>query len=95
MKTIEQLKEAILPILKKHKINRAGVFGSYAKDLNTEESDIDILIELGEKISLLEFIRIKFALEDKLNKKVDLVEYQALKPQLKDRILAEEIKIYG
>lgn len=95
MKTIEQLKVDILPILKKHKINRAGVFGSYAKDENTEESDIDILIELGEKISLLEFIRIKFALEDKLNKKVDLVEYQALKPQLKDRILAEEIKIYG
>ena len=74
MKTIEQLKEDIVPILKKHKINRAGVFGSYAKDENTEESDIDILIELGEKISLLDFIRIKFALEDKLGKKVDLVD---------------------
>ena len=34
-------------------------------------------------------------LEDKLNKKVDLVEYEAIKPRLKNRILSEEVRIYG
>jgi len=95
MKTIEQIKESILPILKRYNISRAGLFGSYVKNENTEESDIDILIELKEKISLLEFVRIKLALEDKLNKKVDLVEYQSVKPRLKNRIFSEEVRIYG
>ncbi|HRO75294.1 MAG TPA: nucleotidyltransferase family protein [Crocinitomicaceae bacterium] len=95
MKTIEQIKESILPILKRYNISRAGLFGSYVKNENTEESDIDILIELKEKNSLLEFVRIKLALEDKLNKKVDLVEYQSVKPRLKDRIFSEEVRIYG
>lgn len=89
------LKEAILPILKKYNVSRAGLFGSYVKNKNTSESDIDILIELGEEISLLEFVRIKLALEDKLNKKVDLVECQGIKPRIKDTILAEEVRIYG
>jgi len=50
---------------------------------------------LGNQISLLEFVGIKYELEDLLGRKVDLVEYQAVKPRLKDKILAEEIRIYG
>ena len=93
--TVDRLKQIIIPILQNHGIIRAGLFGSYVKDEQTEESDIDILVELSKKISLLEFVRIKLDLEDKLNKKVDLVEYQAIKPRLKDRILSEEVRIYG
>ena len=92
---IESIKKIIIPILQNYNVNRAGLFGSYVTNQNTKESDIDILIQLGKKISLLEFVRIKLDLEDKLNKKVDLVEYQAIKPRLRDKILAEEIRIYG
>lgn len=56
---------------------------------------MDILIELKDKISLLKFVRIKLDLEDALNKKVDLVEYNSIKPRLQERILSEEIRIYG
>ena len=51
--------------------------------------------QVASKISLLEFVRIKFDFEDTLKKKVDLVEYIAIKPRLRDRILSEEIRIYG
>ena len=64
-------------------IKRAGIFGSVAKGKATSKSDIDILVELGDKISLLEFVGIKHELEDLLGQKVDLVEYQALKERLK------------
>ena len=93
--TLENIKHTIMPILKKHRIKRAGIFGSYAKGKTTTASDIDILVELGAKISLLEFVKIKLDLEDSLNKKVDLVEYRAIKTRLKERILAEEMRIYG
>ena len=92
---IEELKEMIIPILIRHQVKRAGIFGSVAKGKSTSKSDIDILVELGKKISLLEFVGIKYELEDLLGTKVDLVEYQAVKPRLKNRIMSEEIRIYG
>lgn len=95
MISIETIKEAILPVLVSHQIKRAGIFGSVATGEATDESDIDILIELDTKIGLLEFIGIKHKLEDLLGKKVDLVEYAALKSRLRERILAEEIQVYG
>jgi len=93
--TTEQIKHIIIPILKKYGIIKAGLFGSYAKNENTENSDVDILVEIGSPISLLEYVKIKLELEDSLNKKVDLVEYQAIKTRLEKNILAEEIRIYG
>lgn len=92
---IEEIKGAIEPILIRHHIKRAGIFGSMAKGNATSKSDIDILVELGNKISLLEFVGIKYELEDLLGRKVDLVEYQAVKPRLRNKIMSEEIRIYG
>lgn len=92
---IEEIKAVIVPILTRHGIKRAGIFGSVAKGNATSQSDIDILVELGSEISLLDFVGIKFELEDHLGRKVDLVEYQAIKPRLKNRIMSEEIRIYG
>jgi uncharacterized protein len=93
--TFQEIKYKITPILKQHKVKRAGVFGSYAKNLQCEDSDVDILVELGNEMSLFDFVRIKLDIEDQLQKSVDLVEYKAIKPRLKDRILSEEIRIYG
>ncbi|MGS2761081.1 type VII toxin-antitoxin system MntA family adenylyltransferase antitoxin [Sinomicrobium sp. M5D2P9] len=95
MITIDSIKQLIVPVLKKYNIKRAGIFGSYAKGEASNASDIDILVELDSKISLLEFVKIKLDLEDILNKKVDLVEYRAVKPRLRNKILSEEKKIYG
>lgn len=92
---IEEIKDAIVPILIRHHIKRAGIFGSMARGSANPESDIDILVELGDKISLLEFVGIKYELEDLLGRKVDLVEYQAVKPRMKNQIISEEIRIYG
>ncbi|MBK8704498.1 MAG: nucleotidyltransferase family protein [Saprospiraceae bacterium] len=92
---IEEIKAVIVPILTRHRIKRAGIFGSVAKGNATSQSDIDILVELGSEISLLDFVGIKYELEDHLGRKVDLVEYQAIKPRLKNRIMSEEIRIYG
>lgn len=92
---IEEIKKTIEPILLRHQIKRAGIFGSVAQGRASSESDIDILVELGNQISLLEFVGIKYELEDLLGRKVDLVEYQAVKPRLRHRIMAEEIRIYG
>lgn len=92
---VAKIKKKIVPILEKHHIRRAGIFGSVSHGAQKSNSDVDILVELGEKIGLLQFVRIKLELEDCLGTKVDLVEYRTIKPRLKDSILSEEIRLYG
>ncbi len=88
--TKDKIKEIVVPILKKHNVKRASLFGSIVRDDYTEGSDIDILVELQEDTSLLDFIDIKLEIEDATNKKVDLVEYDMIKPALKEYILSEQ-----
>lgn len=88
---VEEIKRKILPVLKRYGVKRAGLFGSCVRGEIRENSDIDILVEIEEDISLLDFVGIKLELEEALGRKVDLVEYNTIKPLLKKRILEEEV----
>ena len=90
---IKKIRSRILPILKHHDIKRAALFGSCIKGTMKRNSDIDILVDIKKNISLLDFIGIKLELEEALKRKVDLVEYSAIKPLLKERILQEQVRI--
>jgi len=92
-KAVDAISEVVLPILKRHGVTRAGVFGSCARGDMTADSDIDVLVEIRRDIGLLDFIRIKLEIEEALGQKVDLVEYDSVKPALKDRILREQVQI--
>ena len=94
MKTdIEEIKKKIILILKRNEVKRAGLFGSFVLDEMKRGSDIDILVEIEKDISLFDFLGIKLEIEEALGEKVDLVEYDTIKPILKDRILNEQVRI--
>ena len=93
-KEIEKIKSKITKVLKKNKVTKAGIFGSYSRGEQNKNSDIDIVVEINDNnMSLLGFIRLSRLLEELLKRKVDLVEYSAIKPRIKERILKEEIRI--
>ena len=89
---LEKIKPDILSILKKYKIKKAGIFGSYARGEQTKESDIDILIQPPKNIGF-GFAGIQLELQEKLKKNVDLVSYNGLSPYLKNKILNQEVKL--
>lgn len=91
--SIEEIKQKILPILKEHNIEKAGLFGSRVREEMREDSDIDILVEIEDDISLLDFVGIKLEIEEALKRKVDLVEYSTIKPLLKEKIIKEQVGI--
>lgn len=97
MKQNTSLKKIIrisLPILKKNGVVEAGIFGSYARGEQKKSSDVDMLVKIRNKrLSLLGFSHLINELTEELGVKVDLVEYDALKPLLKKDILKEEIRI--
>jgi len=93
-KEFEEIKLKITKILKKNKVKRAGIFGSFSRGKQKKNSDIDIAVKIEDKdMSLFGFIRLIRLLENALKRKVDLVEYSAIKPGIKERISNEEIRI--
>jgi len=90
---IAELKQKIVPILRQSGVRRAALFGSILKKRSGTVNDVDILVELAEKTSLLDFVGLKQKLEATVGKKVDLVEYETIKPALKKNILGNQMSL--
>lgn len=93
---ISKIKKAIIPILREHNIKRASLFGSVLREDFDSDSDIDLLVELNPeyKMSLFKLAGMEINLEESLNRKVDVVEYQSIKPTLRKYILPNQQIIY-
>ncbi|MBI4599618.1 nucleotidyltransferase family protein [Candidatus Uhrbacteria bacterium] len=90
----EEITKKIIPFMIQAGATRAGLFGSSARQQLSPESDVDILVDLPMTKTLLDFITLKMHLEEILGRPVDLVEYGALKPRMREQILKEEIRVY-
>ena len=90
---LQTLRQLFAALQKQYNIKKLGLFGSYSRNQATEESDIDLLIELDPDITfgLITFCQIEDTLSEKLGKKVDLVIAENLKPSLKQNILDDVI----
>lgn len=88
-------KDSLIQILKQNKstleefgVVQIGVFGSYAFGNESEESDVDILVDLNKnKKTFRNFLSLNYFLEKLLGKKVDLVTKQSLSPYIGPHIL--------
>ena len=89
----ESLKQTILSVLKKQPIQHAAIFGSFARGEEQPSSDIDLLIEYSEQQTLFGLLRLENELSEATSRKVDIVEYRAIKPTIKERILNQAITI--
>lgn len=68
-------------------VKRIGLFGSFARGEQTDTSDIDILVEFYQNQKTFDnYMDLKFYLEELLDRKVDLVISEAIKPDLKPNI---------
>jgi predicted nucleotidyltransferase len=84
---IEKKLQKLKPFLsRKYNVSKIGYFGSFSRNEQTEESDIDILVEFSKPIGW-DFFDLKDLLEKELGVKVDLVSTKALRKQLRDSIL--------
>ena len=91
-------RDEVLDTLRRHMaeiraqgVARLAVFGSCVRGEERRDSDVDILVDFEEPVSIFGFLEVKGYLETLLGQPVDLVMRRALKPQLRDRILAEAV----
>jgi predicted nucleotidyltransferase len=80
------------PVLtEKYRVKEIGIFGSYVRGEQKQKSDLDLLVDFTESISLLDFIHLENELSVLLGVKVDLVMKNALKPRIGKHILEEVV----
>lgn len=99
MKTFEEIKS----ILQQHKeelaatfsVKELAAFGSYVRNEQDEESDVDILVSFQDTPGLLKFIALENYLSDLLGVKVDLVTEGGIGPYLKENIMKSLKPVYG
>ena len=83
-----------LPVLtERFSVQTLGIFGSYVRQEQHPESDLDVLVKFIETPSLLKFLALENYLTDLLGVKVDLVMQDALKPTIGQRILQEVVTV--
>lgn len=94
-KDIKEILKHQKEILKKrYKVKEIGIFGSYVRgEAKKKKSDMDILVDFDDGISLLKFIEMENYLTDILGIKVDLVMKNALKPRIGRQILKEVVYV--
>lgn len=85
------LTEQKLVLKHKYKISKIGIFGSYVRGEQRNESDLDVLIDYDKAPSLVALIEIEDMLSSLLGIKVDLVTMKGLKSQLRQQILDEVV----
>ena len=94
MLDINWIKEKTVPIAIRYGLKKMYLFGSYAKGTATEESDIDLLFERGDKITLLGVSSMLQDLKESLGKSVDLVSVNSLEPSFAEEVYGSEVLLY-
>lgn len=93
MKTFQEIKEILTSnrakIKSQYKVKKMGIFGSYVRGEQREGSDVDILVEFSEPVSLLKLVNFENFLSDLTGEKVEVIPKSDIRPELKENILVE------
>ena len=95
MSEVEKIKEKIEPVAKKFNLTYVWVFGSYVRNKQKKNSDIDILLKTEDVAEGFKIVEVKFALEEVLKKEVDIVTTGSIKGSLLDGEDLEEVLVYS
>ena len=86
---LTQLRALKPEILARFKVKEIGLFGSFVRGEQCTTSDIDILVEFEERADLFDLVGLGLFLEEQLQRKVDVVDKSALRPEIRGMVLRE------
>lgn len=87
--SITELRGVVLQITHQYGVSNVRIFGSFARGEQRKTSDVDLLVDLPDHMSLLDLSGLKIDLEEALKRKVDVIPARSIKPALRDSILAD------
>lgn len=87
------LRAALRDLKRRWPIGSLGIFGSVARGSASAKSDLDVLVEFERPLGLSEFLALEDALSVLVDRRVDLVTRDALKPYIGSRVLDEAVRL--
>ncbi|HMT10974.1 MAG TPA: nucleotidyltransferase family protein [Ignavibacteria bacterium] len=91
----QKLYSEIAEFLKSKGATKVAVFGSYVRNEETKDSDIDLIVTLPDNVSLMKFVRIERELSDKIGKRVELLTEEYIGPYLINSVRSEMKILYN
>jgi hypothetical protein len=92
--TLSKIKEKTVPIAKAYGLQSMGVFGSYARNEATDESDVDLCVEKGSLRSLFQYFAFVQELEKALDCHVDVITTEINDTDFLKHVLEERVMLY-
>ena len=92
--SVDELRIIVSDVAKQYGVKKVALFGSYSTGKQTSDSDIDLLVDKGEIKGLFMLNRFINSLQDKLDKKVDVITYDSLERSLIKTYINNEIILY-
>jgi len=92
--SIAEIQKKINPILKSYGVTYAGVFGSVSRGEDRADSDVDIMVRLGKPMGMFSYMKLINAIEELLDRKVDIVTEQSLSKFVRPYVMGELKTIY-
>jgi len=87
------LKEHKTEVRRKYNVTEIGIFGSYVRGEQKKRSDVDILVSFSGIPDVFIYLELEEYLKRLLRRRVDLVRREAIRPELKNRILEETVYV--
>jgi len=76
-------------VLLEYHVNRIGIFGSYVRDMQKPESDVDLVVDFSDSVTLFQYVHLADSITSFLDHNVDLVTIDGIKPIIREKILKE------
>ncbi len=95
MRTLEDIKQLLqqskVVLQENYRVTELGIFGSYVRGEQNEESDVDVLIDYEKAPTVFKLVELRNYLNELTGMKVDVVTKKGLKPRIRERVLSEVI----
>ena len=95
MDFVADIKKKIDPVCRRYGVDKVFLFGSYARGEATEQSDIDLRVDLGDMLRGLDVAGFYADMEDALGRRVDIMTTRQLPKKFLQSIRSEEVQVYG
>jgi predicted nucleotidyltransferase len=90
---LDQLRGMRDELLEQYHVRRIGIFGSYSRKNQNEQSDLDLIVEFDRPIGMMAFVHLKNLLSDRLSLPIDLVTPDGLHPLIREQVLHEVLYV--
>ena len=95
MYTVQGIQDKIAPVCRRYGVDRVFLFGSYVRGEATEQSDIDLRVDLGNQLKGLAVAGFYADMEEALGRRIDIMTTRQLPEEFLRCIASEEVQVYG